>query len=116
MDVRDRPNPDSSPAVARAIDPSPCQDCGACCAYSDDWPRFSLESDAALARIPPDLVNDDSSGMRCAGGRCAALAGRVGTATRCTIYPLRPEVCRACEPGDEACQIARRHFGLAAIA
>ena len=28
-----------------------CQACGACCSYSAEWPRFSLESDADLNGI-----------------------------------------------------------------
>ena len=56
---------------------SPCQACGACCAYSSNWPRFTTEDDAALDRIPADLVNEKLSGMRCEGERCAALQGKV---------------------------------------
>ena len=53
-----------------------CQSCGACCATSADWPRFSLESDEALALIPAALVDDSQGKMRCLGDRCAALTGR----------------------------------------
>ncbi|MGA7809002.1 YkgJ family cysteine cluster protein [Bradyrhizobium sp.] len=91
---------------------SPCQSCGACCATSANWPRFSVESDAALELIPPELVNDRSSGMRCDGDRCAALHGEVGIATACTIYAIRPEVCRTCLPGDAECTMARKKHGL----
>jgi uncharacterized protein len=94
------------------IDPSPCQACGACCDYSAAWPRFSLESDETLALIPAKFVADDLSGMRCQGDRCSALAGEVGKATCCTIYAHRPEVCRACQPGDDACTMARRKHGM----
>lgn len=89
-----------------------CQACGACCAYSRDWPRFSLETDAELEAIPPALVAENLSGMRCDGDRCLALAGKIGEQTRCTIYDLRPQVCRSCMPGDDACVMARRHFSL----
>jgi len=89
-----------------------CRSCGACCSYSADWPRFSLESDAQLARIPPALVADGEGGMRCNGARCAALVGVVGRSTSCAIYPVRPDVCVACLPGDAACLEARRHYGL----
>ena len=89
-----------------------CQACGACCAYSAEWPRFSLEDDAALDRIPPALVDDGLARMRCVGDRCAALSGEIGVATACTIYANRPDVCRACLPGDDACLMARRRFGL----
>ena len=95
---------------------SPCQACGACCAYSRDWPRFTLETDADLASIPERFVAENLAGMRCAGERCSALEGDVGVATACMIYELRPQVCRACQPGDDACQIARRRHGLSEIA
>jgi uncharacterized protein len=98
---------------ARALSqPTSCQSCGACCAYSREWPRFSLESDSDLERIPAALVADDLSGMRCEGDRCVALQGEVGVATACAIYSIRPDVCRACMPGDDACRLARARFGL----
>ena len=95
---------------------SPCQACGACCAFSRDWPRFTLETDADLYAIPQRVVADDLSGMRWTGSRCAALEGDVGVATACMIYGVRPHVCRACQPGDDACRIARRRHGLSEIA
>ncbi len=89
-----------------------CQACGACCAYSADWPRFSLETDAEIALIPSRLIAADESGMRCNGVRCSALTGEVGRATACSIYAVRPQVCRACVPGGEDCKMARRRHGL----
>ena len=89
-----------------------CRTCGACCSYSADWPRFSLESEARLDRIPREFVGNGERGMRCTGTRWAALVGIVGQSTSCAIYPLRPNVCRACSPGDPECREARRHFGL----
>ncbi len=89
-----------------------CQKCGACCAHSADWPRFALETDAALARIPSVYVDDARGRMRCEGDRCTALAGEVGVETACVVYAVRPDVCRDCLPGDDACLMARRRFGL----
>jgi uncharacterized protein len=89
-----------------------CRSCGACCSYSAEWPRFSLESDDHLDRIPRELVGEGERGMRCTGARCSALVGVVGRSTSCGIYEMRPDVCRACLPGDDACRQARRHFGL----
>src|SRR5690242_10088315 len=89
-----------------------CNSCGACCSYSRDWPRFTMENEDDLSRIPSELVDDTLNGMRCHGERCAALVGEVGVKTRCVIYGQRPDVCRACEPGDAACRIARDSFGL----
>jgi Fe-S-cluster containining protein len=94
---------------------SPCQSCGACCATSAEWPRFSLESEEALALIPPQYVDDANGRMRCEGNRCSALNGKVGEATACVVYAVRPEVCRTCEPGDPECDVARRQHGLAPI-
>ena len=95
--------------------PSPCQACGACCSYSNNWPRFTTEDDDALDLIPEQFVNEKLSGMRCDGERCSALTGKVGIATACAIYAVRPEVCRTCMPGDAECTMARRRFGLPLI-
>ena len=62
-----------------------------------------------------ELVNARGSGMRCDNDRCAALSGSIGEATACTIYAIRPEVCRTCMPGDAECAMARRKFGLPVI-
>jgi Fe-S-cluster containining protein len=92
-----------------------CRTCGACCAYSAEWPCFALEDDAALSRIPPRYVDDARGRMRCEGNRCSALIGEVGVATSCAVYAVRPDVCRACEPGDGACAIARCSVALPPI-
>ena len=82
---------------------SPCQACGACCSYSQNWPRFTTEDDAALDLIAEKFVNEKLSGMRCDGDRCSALSGQIGVATSCAIYAGRPYVCRTCMPGDAEC-------------
>jgi Fe-S-cluster containining protein len=92
-----------------------CQSCGACCSYSANWPRFTIEDDAALDLVPAKYVNARQSGMRCDGDRCAALTGDVGVAISCAIYAVRPEVCRTCLPGDAECNMARRRHGLSPI-
>jgi Fe-S-cluster containining protein len=97
------------------LEAGPCQSCGACCAYSRAWPRFTTEDDADLGRIPPVYVADDLRGMRCDGDRCTALIGEIGISTACVIYDDRPDVCRACEAGDEACAMARQRHGLAPL-
>ena len=59
--------------IKPAVDPdNPCQPCGACCGYSRNWPRFTIEDDAALGLIPETLVNERLSGMRCDGRAFAA--------------------------------------------
>src|SRR5262249_58436301 len=76
------------PGAAAPPDATLCQSCGACCAYSREWPRFTLDDEAEIARIPRELVADDGTGMKCAGERCTALAGEVGAWTACTIYDV----------------------------
>ena len=71
-----------------------------------------MEPDADIARIASTYIRDDFVGLRCDGNRCSALTGKVGVSTSCAIYAVRPDVCRACEPGDEACSLARKKFGL----
>jgi uncharacterized protein len=102
-------------ATKPVADVTVCRTCGACCAYSRDWPRFTTESDSQIARIATKYIADDLSGVRCRGDRCSALMGAVGTSTSCGIYEVRPDVCRACEPGDEACAMARQKFGLSPL-
>jgi uncharacterized protein len=96
-------------------DCGPCRTCGACCAHAHAWPRFTLESEDEIERIPAALIAADGSGMRCEGERCMALAGTIGTGTTCTIYAMRPIVCRDCLPGDDACTMARTARGLPAL-
>lgn len=100
--------------VAPADDPAPfqCQPCGACCCYSSEWPRFSTETEEELERIPEAHVADSLGGMKCVDDRCTALTGEVGVWTACSIYAVRPEVCRACVPGDDACLMARERYGF----
>jgi hypothetical protein len=101
-------------ATRTTSDSDLCTSCGACCAFSNEWPRFSVETEADILAIPAEFVGE--RGMRCEGNRCSALAGDVGVRTACTIYAVRPEVCRSCLPGDAECNIAREAFGLAALA
>jgi uncharacterized protein len=106
---------DAGRDVSISNDSAICQACGACCAYDPSWPRFSLESDADLARIPEALVSATLTGMRFVAGRCAALDGTLCEAVTCRIYEVRPIVCRDCLPGDEACTVARAKYNLPAI-
>lgn len=105
-----------TPTTTTDAGASPCLTCGACCGYSAEWPRFSLETDEELALIPEKLVAENLSGMRCEENRCMALTGKVGEAVACSIYAVRPHVCRACMPGDEECHTARAHHGLPPLA
>ncbi len=98
--------------LVRSPDEDICQACGACCAYSAEWPRFALETDEALSLIPARYVDDAHGRMRCIGDRCSALQGEIGVATACAVYPVRADVCRECLPGDPECMMARERFKL----
>ncbi|MGG7517209.1 YkgJ family cysteine cluster protein [Allorhizobium undicola] len=89
-----------------------CQSCGACCAYSEDWPRFSLETDEQIAAIPAKFVAANECGMKFENGRCTALTGEIGKHVGCGVYAVRPQVCRDCMPGDPECRIAREALGF----
>ena len=89
-----------------------CRSCGACCSFSAEWPRFSLESELSLSQIPRACVDDERNRMRCNGNRRAALVGEVGIWTTCAVYAVRPDVRKACLPGDGAYQMARARFNL----
>jgi len=93
---------------------NPCLSCGACCAFSQEWPRFTLETESEISAIRAALV--DERGMRCVGDRCSALEGEVGVKTSCKVYDVRPQVCRSCAAGDPECNLARAKFGLPALA
>lgn len=89
-----------------------CRQCGACCSYAAEWPRFSLETDERLDLIPTGLIDPGHGRMRAVGNRCAALHGTVGRSVACKIYDIRPDVCRDCLPGDDECRLARASFHL----
>jgi uncharacterized protein len=109
---RDVSTQEDDASVGKAPADLDCQRCGACCAYSPQWPRFSLEDEADLARIPSRYVDDSQSGMRCEGARCSALVGILGVSTRCAVYSVRPQVCRTCLPHDDECLLARRELRI----
>jgi Fe-S-cluster containining protein len=96
-------------------DEAMCRACGACCAFSAEWPRFSLETEDELGLIPRRFVDDERGRMRCHGDRCTALVGELGVSTSCAAYAVRPHVCRTCMPGDDACLMARRRFNMTAL-
>ena len=86
-----------------------CNTCGACCAYSPDWPELAPD-DHGPDGPPAEWV--DEGYIRWGEGRCSALSGTIGDCTRCVIYARRPSPCRACQPGSTPCLDARRRHGL----
>src|SRR5712691_754742 len=66
--------PDDEAAICRAG--------GACSSFSSEWPRFSVEDDADLDRIPPAFVDD-------ARGACGAMAIAVRLSWAMSAYRRR---------------------------
>jgi hypothetical protein len=53
--------------------------------------------------------------MKCIGDRCVALVGEIGRKVGCSVYKSRPAVCKAFQPGTDACAEVRRWFKLAPV-
>ncbi len=101
-----------------------CTRCGACCAaFRVDFHHSERESvtpggvpDSLTVPLTATLVR--MRGSDAAPPRCAALAGEIGVAARCTIYSGRPSPCRDFAPyaalgiGEDACDRARLRHGL----
>ena len=105
---------------------SACQRCGACCVtFRVTLPRCELDSNGG--QVPSALTDPYTPTTACMREhpdhprRCIALEGDVGTAVHCRIYAQRPSACRDFAPlsalgiGDDACEDARRHCGLAPL-
>jgi len=107
--------------------PSPCLNCGACCATF----RVSFywgETDACEGGLVPGYLTEQiSPHLSCMQGtnqpvpRCTALMGTVGEGVRCNIYEQRSSSCRDFawhgENGvaNPDCQRARARHGLAPL-
>jgi Fe-S-cluster containining protein len=87
-----------------------CTSCGACCAYSESWPVFIGDRDAE--GIPEELIDLERERMQCYADRCAALVGTIGHQAKCSVYAMRPLVCREFEAGSADCLMVRRSFEL----
>ena len=64
------------------------------------------ECQKRVDKFPTDLA------IRFEMGALHFQAGKIGEATSCSIYAVRPEVCRTCMPGDPECAMARKRHGL----
>ena len=79
---------------------SPCERCGACCAYFR-VPVAKAEIENAPGGYVPLCDTDELKNGHCfmrgsspQGGRCIALGGIIGKAVHCRIYDRRPMECR----------------------
>jgi len=89
-----------------------CVDCGCCC-YSTlrDYVHVRGADHARMDDRARSLTEFDghTCTMRMVDGHCAALVIDPDARTyHCSIYPMRPDVCRSLERGSGACR-ADRH-------
>ncbi|GIX35021.1 MAG: zinc/iron-chelating domain-containing protein [Lysobacteraceae bacterium] len=102
----------------------PCLACGACCAHFRVAFHWSEAEPFLGGAVPAELTEKldphrlAMRGTQARRPRCVALAGEVGHAACCTIYPRRPSPCRELAPAWEAgapspqCDRARAAHGL----
>jgi len=114
-----------------------CTRCGACCAAErgamPGEPYVALEP-RDLERLPPHprrnllviktsrfipVLKEETWAYDLRTKRnkqglvtCVALKGEVGKSVSCSLYDVRPSVCRGFEPGSKACHEARKCEGL----
>ena len=104
-----------------------CEKCGACCkghliveAYHLDIlrePHLAAADVSERTRemtyetLMADLEQDGSCLVIAAGEECKFVRGN----NTCAIYPTRPNVCVALEPGSEQCEEAREEGGFRAL-
>jgi len=117
--------PNSGLRATHALTIYDCQTCGACCCnrqenrleHFHDYVQVFAED--ALQAHPKLLVRLARQNKERQwhlklkpDGSCVALDGEVGQSVGCTIYELRPQVCKNVQPGDSECLTARRERGL----
>ena len=97
-----------------------CDGCGACCrtypifasaADADREPRIASEGRALSEHLATERWHYQLYPLPFLEACCFLDA-----AARCTIYPTRPDVCRAFPAGGEQCQTARARIGLPPLA
>lgn len=104
--------------------PSPCLNCGACCATFRVSFYWGETDSSPEGQVPEHLTEQISPHLSCMQGtnnpnpRCTALMGMIGDAVRCNIYDKRSSSCREFawhgENGEDNadCQKARARHGL----
>lgn len=94
-------------------DPSPCTDCGACCAtYRVSFYWAEAEALPAALTRPLGRWYACMAGTEAPHPRCEALQGEIGGTVACGVYAQRPSPCRELQPGEDKCVRARRRHGL----
>jgi len=102
--LRSKPGPD----VGETFPPADCRPCGRCC-FSElpEYVRvFGIDRDRMDDRAASftEFIGNKCF-MRMEGGRCTALViDPVARTFVCSIYEMRPDVCRSLERGTGQCR------------
>ena len=109
------------------IKKSPCEACGACCAFFRVMVANAETDDLPGGIVPIDQTFFLNNAQKCMKGtestspRCVALEGNIGFHVTCRIYENRPATCRNFSLswenniGNRLCDKARGVFGLQAF-
>ena len=104
-----------------AVSATVCQRCGACCAGDEMWIHLVAGDDD---RLGPErlerltVLTQHGRGyfarsMRMPGGRCIAFREDLGDGRcGCSIYDVRPDICRDFAAGSDGCREARRRVSV----
>ena len=111
------------------LDDYDCQHCGACCISdydAEDYVHVTNEEaedfwERKLGKLLHEERTFGGSPMlsmrtkhdRTGNCRCIALRGTIGKKVHCSVYDIRPSVCRGFTPGSNVCDYARQiAFGV----
>jgi uncharacterized protein len=98
-----------------------CQSCGACCWGDEMWIHLVAGDDDRLGekRVRSLTVLTQhgrgyfARSMRMEHGRCVAFRDDLGGGlSGCSIYEVRPDICRDFQAGSGDCHAARRRRGI----
>ena len=98
-----------------------CRTCGACCYGDELWVHVMAVDDERLGEDGVrhlTVLTQHGRGyfarsMKMAGGRCVAYRDRLEDGgCGCSIYEVRPDICREFAAGSADCHAARRRRGL----
>jgi Fe-S-cluster containining protein len=114
---------DTHEPALTAVSPSvpECLECGACCfnktgcyvlVRAPDHERLGPHAERLVEEVPPLAF------MRMADGHCAALNVDPELGWFCSVYEVRPRICREFERGSPECALERaekRHLAVIAM-
>ncbi len=98
-----------------------CRTCGACCYGDERWIKLERGDDDRLGDLHAKVTvwvehgrGYRSRAMRMAQGRCVAYSDALpdGCGVGCSIYGVRPAVCRELDAGSVGCLEARARGGI----